>query len=83
MYFKRKYSDDTSIKWPLYEWRFKAKRIDSEEYLYQCMAYVSLNPIKHKIVENIEDYKWTSYHQLEDKHKAMKCMDLELKELEM
>ncbi len=83
MHFKRKYNTDNSLKWPLYEWRFKAKLIDSEEYLYQCIAYVCLNPIKHKIVEDINDYQRTSYHQLEDKHKVMNSRDLELKELEM
>ena len=58
-----------------------------DEWSYMCAMEIDALGVyvmrKHKIVENIEDYKWTSYHQLEDKHKAMKCMDLELKELEM
>ena len=76
-YFNIKYER----KWQLFEWRFKAKLINSDEYLSQCLSYVNFNAIKHNIVDNIEDYKWTSYHQI-DKKKIEKYKDLELNELE-
>ena len=68
-------------KWPVFEWRFKAKIIDNDEYLEQCLAYVNFNALKHKIVDNIDNYKWTSYHQI-DKEKIEKYKDLVLEELE-
>lgn len=87
MYFKRKYWEKletglSNIRWPLFEWRFKAKIIDTDDYLYQCMSYVCFNPLKHKIVDNIDDYPWTSYHQLNKTDKVNKYKDLELDDLE-
>ncbi len=52
------------IKQPVFSGRFHSKRIHSEEYLEQCIAYVCLNPVKHKIVESIEDYPYSSYSQI-------------------
>ncbi len=69
------------MKLPFFEWRFKAKYIETDEYLEQCLAYINFNPLKHNIVENISDYKWTSYHQL-DSNKINKYKDLILSELE-
>jgi len=59
-YFNLKYER----KWPLFEWRFRAKLIDDDQYLYQAISYVNLNAKKHKIVQDIKDYPWTSYHQI-------------------
>ena len=71
----------TPIKQPVFEWRFKAKIIDNDDYLNKCIAYVSFNPLKHEIVDNIDNYKWTSYHQI-DKKKIERYKDLMLDELE-
>lgn len=71
----------TGTKLPFFEWRFKAKLIQDEEYLAKCIAYVNFNPLKHQIVDNIDNYKWTSYHQI-DKTKIEKYKDLLLEELE-
>lgn len=68
---------------PIFEWRFKAKLIDSEEYLYQCIAYVNYNPVKHELVSDIEDYPYTSYHTLIDKEKFRHVSVPELDELEI
>ncbi|MBW7954698.1 transposase [Candidatus Gracilibacteria bacterium] len=68
-------------KGQLFEGRFKAKLIKDDDYLEKCLAYVNFNPIKHKIVDNIDNYKWTSYHQI-DKSKIEKYKDLILDELE-
>ena len=70
------------IKQPVFEWRFKAKIIDTDEYLEKCLAYVNFNPLKHEIVDDIDNYKWTSYHQL-DKGKLDKYKDMNLDELEI
>lgn len=79
MYFKRNY--ETGLKTPVFEWRFKAKLISDEDYLAKCLAYVNFNPLKHWIVDNIDNYKWTSYHQI-DKKKIEKYKDFILDELE-
>ena len=63
MYFKTKYKslspDLNLLKFPqLFEWRFKAKLIDNEDYLNKVATYIALNPIKHWIVEKTEDWEW-------------------------
>ncbi len=80
--YAKYFNIQNSQKGQLFEWRFNAKKINSQEYLKQAIAYVCFNPINHKIVKNIWDYKWTSYHQL-DKVKIEKYKDLQLRELEM
>lgn len=86
MYYRAKYKDSNpeyyNLYWPLFEWRFQARHIDTEKYLAQCVAYVNYNPLKHHIVDNIDEYKWTSYHQILSKQKIVKYKDLMLSELE-
>lgn len=76
-YFNLKYDR----KWQLFEWRFKSKIILNDEYLWKCLAYVNFNALKHEIVNDIQDYPRTSYHQIE-KTKIDKYKDLMLDELE-
>lgn len=42
---------------------------------------MNFNPLKHNIVDDINNYKWTSYHQI-NKEKIDKYKDLILDELE-
>ena len=51
-------------KWQVFEWRFKAKLIDNEEYFEKCMAYVNFNPVKHWIIDKIEDWPYISLHSI-------------------
>lgn len=62
VWYRIKYPIDH--KEPVFEWRFKAKLIETDEYLHQCLAYVNYNPVKHGVVKNIDDYPYTSYHQI-------------------
>jgi REP element-mobilizing transposase RayT len=47
--------------WKLFESRFKAKLLDSEEYLNQCVHYVEFNAIKHWVVDDINKRPFTSF----------------------
>ncbi len=73
----------TGTKLPFFEWRFKAKLIQDQEYLERCLAYVNFNPLKHEIVKSIDDYERTSYHQLANKDRINQYRDLVLDELEI
>lgn len=55
----------------LWEGRYKASLISSEQYLFTCMRYIELNPLRAGIVENPSDYRWSSYH-----HNALGKTDL-------
>jgi putative transposase len=39
--------------------RFKSKVIDSEEYVFDCCAYVLQNPVKAGLCERVEDWPWS------------------------
>ena len=46
----------------LFERRFERKEITDENYLRQVILYINNNPLKHNLVEKLEDYKWSSYN---------------------
>ena len=46
----------------LWEGRYKATLLDSEQYLLTCMRYIELNPVRAGMVEHPRDYPWSSYH---------------------
>jgi putative transposase len=45
----------------LWEGRYKASLIDSENYLFCCMRYIELNPVRAGMVFHPSDYPWSSY----------------------
>lgn len=59
--YVRSYNDRYDRTGALWEGRFKAIPIDSERYLFTCMAYIELNPVRAGIVVAPADYPWSSY----------------------
>lgn len=57
-YFNYTY-DRTGTLW---EGRYKATLLDSDEYLLTCMRYIELNPVRAGMVEHSRDYPWSSYN---------------------
>lgn len=45
----------------LYQGRFKAIIVDKDAYLVALSRYIQLNPVRAKMVQRPEDYRWTSY----------------------
>ena len=45
----------------LFEGRYKATLIGSEHYLFTCMRYIELNPVRAKMVAHPSEYQWSSY----------------------
>ena len=46
----------------LWEGRYKAALIDSEQYLLTCMRYIELNPVRaQNMVNHPAEYPWSSY----------------------
>lgn len=56
-YFNKKYKRTGT----LWEGRYKASLIDSENYLFSCMRYIELNPLRAKMVSCPSEYQWSSY----------------------
>ena len=45
----------------LWEGRHKGCLISSEEYLFSCMRYIEMNPVRAGMVESPAEYPWSSY----------------------
>ena len=45
----------------LWEGRYKSCLIDSDEYLFICMRYIELNPVRATMVDHAGEYQWSSY----------------------
>ncbi len=56
-YFNYQY-DRTGTLW---EGRYKATLLDSEQYLLVCSRYIELNPVRAKMVSHADEYPWSSY----------------------
>jgi len=56
-YFNRKYGRSGH----LFQGRYKGIIIDKDSYLIPLSRYVHLNPVRAKIVERPEHYRWSSY----------------------
>jgi len=58
-YYNKKY-DKVGHLW---QDRFKAKIINKDQYLLNCIAYAEQNPMRANLVKNIEEYKFSSYYE--------------------
>ncbi len=47
----------------LWEGRFKASMINSEQYLLTVSRYIELNPVRANMIDHPAEYPWSSYHQ--------------------
>jgi putative transposase len=56
-YFNQKYGRTGT----LWEGRYKAALIDTEEYLLICHRYIELNPVRASMVDHPASYPWSSY----------------------
>lgn len=60
LYFNKKYM----YQGHLFEGRYKAVLVKDDTYFLQTSRYIHLNPVKAGIVENAEDYLWSSYRTM-------------------
>jgi len=65
------FNKQQSRKGPLFESKVKIKIIDKEEYLIHICRYIHLNPVKAKLVKNIEDWKFSNYLEWIAKRKSI------------
>lgn len=57
-YINKKY-ERTGTLW---EGRHKASAVDTESYLLKCYRYIEFNPVAAYMVDQPEEYAWTSHH---------------------
>lgn len=46
----------------LWEGRYRATVVDAEKYLFECMRYIELNPVRAGMVADPRNFPWSSYH---------------------
>lgn len=56
-YFNKRYDYQGHV----FENRYGAQWIDSADYELDVSKYIHLNPLKASMVQNLEDYPWSSY----------------------
>ncbi len=58
--FSRYYNKKHKRKGYFWAERFKSVIVEEGETLVNCLAYIDLNPLRAKIVDKPEDYRWSS-----------------------
>ena len=61
-YYVQYFNHQNSRTGTLWEGRYKATVLDSEQYLLICSRYIELNPVRAGMVEHPAEYPWSSYH---------------------
>lgn len=46
----------------IFQGRFNSKLVRTNAYFIWLVRYIHRNPVRAKICENVEDYKWSSHH---------------------
>lgn len=45
----------------LWEGRYRATIVEAESYLFECMRYIELNPVRAGMVKHPREHVWSSY----------------------
>ena len=61
-YFNKKYDRVGHV----FQGRYRSEPIEDDNYLLAVVRYVHNNPIKAKFINNLENYKWSSYNEYVD-----------------
>lgn len=48
----------------LFQTPFKRVRVEDENYLLELTCYIHTNAVKHNLVKDFRDWKWSSYHNI-------------------
>ena len=58
-YFNRKYGHNGH----LFQDRFRSEPVNDIAYFMTLMRYIHQNPIKAGLVDDLQDYRWSSWHE--------------------
>ncbi len=73
--FTRYFNIKFKRKGPLWQSRFRAVRIKTNEQLLHVTRYIHLNPTTSELVENPEDWKFSSYRDYIDNNSILDYLD--------
>ncbi|MDD3839113.1 MAG: transposase [Clostridia bacterium] len=66
------YNDKYAREGHLFQNRFRSEPVENEPYLIVVTRYIHQNPIKAKITDKIEEYRWSSYYQYIQRYNGKK-----------
>jgi REP element-mobilizing transposase RayT len=66
--YARSFNSVHKRKGKLFYQSYKSKIIDSENYLKWIILYIHRNPVHHKLVNNYENWEYSSYNQIINDH---------------
>lgn len=71
IYFNKKYDRIGH----LFQGRFKSEAVENDSYLINVLRYIHQNPFKADMVEDLDDYPWSSYIEYTrlNEHEAAIC----------
>jgi putative transposase len=49
----------------LWEDRYHATAADQGDYLVRCIAYINLNIVRAGVVDQLEDWRWSDYREIQ------------------
>lgn len=61
----------------VFQGRYKSILVDEDSYGIKLSAYIHLNPLRAGIVDDIEEYRWSSYLDYIGKSKSLEGLDTE------
>ncbi|MBN2060282.1 MAG: transposase [Deltaproteobacteria bacterium] len=61
----------------LFQGRYKAILVEADEYSMELSRYIHLNPVRAKVVEQPEEYEWSSYSYYIGKKKAPEWLKMD------
>jgi putative transposase len=59
--YVRYFNDRYDRSGTLWEGRYRATVIDTEQYLFTCYRYIEENPVRAALVKHPADYRWSSH----------------------
>ncbi|MFT6044122.1 MAG: putative transposase [Porticoccaceae bacterium] len=74
--YTQKYNRLKQTDGSLFKGRYKSILVDSDEYLLHVSKYIHLNPLEAKMVDELVDYKWSSYPAYIKKCKAQTWLSM-------
>ena len=57
----------------LFQDRFKSEPVEDDRYFLTVLRYIHQNPIKAKICNSVENYRWSSYNEYTGNSKITDC----------
>lgn len=62
----------------LFQDRYKSERVEDDTYLLAALRYIHQNPLKAKVVSNIDEYQWSSFRDYQSSRSALIDIDFVL-----